>query len=188
MTVFPTLARGPREQLSGAEDGVAVFGPGGVCRFDVRSGGSSVGAFVVTSTSPASPFVASRDYWFWRADATPWPQVFELHHAPGMELPSVTPQIHLQLLFSGSASTQDLSASALTVWRVKRGELVQQTPIYEDLGFFTRNNDGSLSWYADSTPAPGFFGVPPGSWLRLVQISNTNLVVQAVHAAPGAIS
>lgn len=188
MVIRPEGRRAPKEQVSGTEDGVAVFGSDGVCRFDLKSGGASIGAFFVTSTDPSAPFQASRDYWYWLAEASPFPDVFELHHAPSRPTPSETPDIRMEVLFVAESDNHDLSASSLAVWRVRRGHLVQQTPVYTDLGWFARTSNGTPAWYADATPSGGFFGLPPGTWLRLVRISNTNLSVEAVHGTPGAIS
>lgn len=187
MVVFPCPPRREGEQLSGTEDGVVIFGSLGLCRLDIVAGGNSLGVFTLTSSAPSSPFIAARDYWYWRAGVTPWPSMFELHYAPQVPLPSTTPEVHPQLRFSGAPDEQDLSASGLSVWRVRRGELVQGSPVYEDIGFLTRAGNGALSWYADTTPGPGYFAVPAGTWLRLVHLDNTNLVVQAVRALPGVV-
>lgn len=184
---LPSPPSRPREQLSGGENGLIPFGADGLCRFDVIAGQTSIGAYALSSTTPASPWLAHRDYWWWRSGATPWPDLFELHPAPQVDLPSPAPEMHGQRVFSGQSDTHDLSSTGLRVWRLRRAELVGGQVSTTDLGHLTRDGDGVLTWYADTAPALGYFVVPQGTWLRLQALDNTNLVVQGVLAVPGTI-
>ncbi len=187
------LARAPRvrrpdEQISPIEDGLVVFDTLGTCRLEIKGGAQSLGVFLMTSTTPESPFLGERDYWYWKSGVQPWPDVFELHYAPGVALPSVTPEVHPQVVFTSAALEHDLSASGLSVWRVRRAELVQGVPIYEELGYFVRTPSGVLDWYADALPPESSLVLEEGQWLRLTRINNNNgMVLELARATPGPI-
>lgn len=187
MPILPSPALRPREQLSGAENGVATFGTDGLCRFDVVAGPASIGAFALTSANVASPWIAHRDYWWWRVGVTHWPATFELHPAPQVDLPATPPEVYGQRVFSGSSGTHDLSAPGVRVWRVRRAELVGGQVYPTDLGHLARDAAGAVSWYADVAPPAGYFLVPTGTWLRFEEISTSNLAVAGVLAVPGTI-
>lgn len=187
MIVLASPTSRPQEQLSGGENGFIPFGGDGLCRFDVVIGSTSIGAYALSSDSPSSPWVANRDYWWWRTGVTPWPDVFELHPAPQVALPATAPEVHGQLVFSGQATAHNLSSSGIRVWRLRRAELVGGQVYTTELGHVSRDPAGNVAWYADAAPAPGYFIVPAGTWLQLVAVDTTNLVVQGVLAVPGTI-
>lgn len=179
-------ARSPHEQLSPTEDGLTIFDALGLCRFEIRSGGQSLGALILTSTSPSTPYAAERDYWCW--SGTAWPQAFTLRHAPTLSLPTALPGSHPQVTFTAPSAQHDLSAPGDAVWRVRLVELVQGVPATTDLGFFVRHANGTLAWFADAAPAGSVFEVPADAWLDLTRVPNAGLVVEAILAIPGAIS
>lgn len=186
VTRAPRPARGG-EQLSPIEDGFQMYDGDGLCRFEIRDAGQALGALVLTSASPASPYQGTKDYWIWTTGVTAWPDHFEVHFDANLSLPSGSQEIHPQLVFSSVEDTHDLSSSGLAVWRVRQGELIQGAPYFTEVGYLTRGAGGALHWYAASSANPGYFVVPAGEWLEFTRINNTSLEVEAVQAVAGAV-